>query len=333
MTSASLPRIGITIGDPAGIGPEIAVRILADSTVQSICIPVLVGSPDVVARETSKYAPGTQLAEVNLDELVAPEAGTILVLPTGGPEDLVEYGHVDPSGGRAAVEAVRAAVRETIDGRLDAICTAPLNKESMRLAGYPFDGHTEMLAKFTGASLVSMLLLGEQLRVAHLTTHIALRDVPSRITEDRLFAVVRIADQALRRLGIESPRIAIAGLNPHSGENGLFGTEERDVMVPAVTALRRQGFDVRGPVPPDVVFIQAMDGKHDLVVVAYHDQGHIPVKLIERDRAVNFTGGLPIIRTSVDHGTAFDIAGKGVATTVNMGAALLMAARFARSAR
>ncbi len=329
LTSASLPRIGVTIGDPAGIGPEIAVRILSDPAVRAVCVPVLVGSPDVVAREVDAHAPGTRIVETELDGLAAPEAGTILVLPTGGPEDLVPYGCVDPTGGHAAVKAVRAAVRETLQGRLDAICTAPLNKESMRRAGYAYDGHTEMLAEFTGAGPVSMLLLGEQLRVAHVSTHIALRNVPDKVTEERLSIVVRIADQALRRLGIEAPRIAVAGLNPHSGENGLFGTEELDVMVPTINALCQQGFDVRGPVSPDAVFIEAMDGRHDLVVVTYHDQGHIPVKLIERDRAVNVTGGLPIIRTSVDHGTAFDIAGKGAASIVNMGAALVMAARLA----
>lgn len=324
-----LPRIGITLGDPAGIGPEIAVRILSDPEVREVCLPVLVGAREVVAREVAQHCPGTRVVETSLQDGVTGEPGDILLLPTGSPEDLVPYGTVDPAGGRAAVEAVRAAVEATLDGRLDGICTAPLNKESMRRAGFDYDGHTEMLAEFTGCRSVSMLLMGDQLRVAHVSTHTALADVPAKMTPERLTAVVRIAHDALLSIGIAEPRIAVAGLNPHSGENGLFGTEEQVVMVPTIAALCADGLDVRGPVSPDAVFLEAMSGRYDLVVVAYHDQGHIPVKLIERDVAVNVTGGLPIIRTSVDHGTAFDIAGRGVASTVNMGSALRLAARMA----
>ncbi len=325
----SLPRIGITLGDPAGIGPEIAVRILSDPQVQRACLPILVGAREVVAREVARHCTGTRVVETDLRDGVRGEPGDLLLLATGSPADLVPYGAVDPDGGRAAVEAVRAAVTATLDGRLDGICTAPLNKESMRRAGFSYDGHTEMLAEFTGCRSVSMLLMGDRLRVAHVSTHTALADVPGKMTPERLTAVVRIAHEALLSIGIPAPRIAVAGLNPHSGENGLFGTEEQVVMVPTIAALRAEGLDVRGPVSPDAVFLEAMAGRHDLVVVAYHDQGHIPVKLIERDVAVNVTGGLPIIRTSVDHGTAFDIAGKGVASTVNMGSALLLAARMA----
>jgi 4-phospho-D-threonate 3-dehydrogenase / 4-phospho-D-erythronate 3-dehydrogenase len=324
-----LPRVGITLGDPAGIGPEIAVRILSDRAVREACVPVLVGAREVVAREVEQHAPGARVVETTLQDDVRAGEGDVLLLPTGTPDDLVPYGTVHPGGGRAAVEAVRAAVEATLAGRLDAICTAPLNKESMRGAGFHYDGHTEMLAEFTGCRSVSMLLMGDRLRVAHVSTHTALAGVPAKMTPERLTAVVRIADEALRRIGIGAPRIAVAGLNPHSGENGLFGTEEQTVMVPTLAALAAEGFDVRGPVSPDAVFLEMMDGRYDLVVVAYHDQGHIPVKLIERDVAVNVTGGLPIIRTSVDHGTAFDIAGKGVASTVNMGSALLLAARMA----
>ena len=310
-----LPRIGITLGDPAGIGPEIAVRILSDPEVREVCLPVLVGAREVVAREVAQHCPGTRVVETSLQDGVTWQPGDVLLLPTGSPADLVPYGTVDPAGGRAAVEAVRAAVEATLDGRLDGICTAPLNKESMRRAGFDYDGHTEMLA--------------EQLRVAHVSTHTALADVPAKMTPERLTAVVRIAHDALLSIGIAAPRIAVAGLNPHSGENGLFGTEEQVVMVPTIAALCADGLDVRGPVSPDAVFLEAMSGRYDLVVVAYHDQGHIPVKLIERDVAVNVTGGLPIIRTSVDHGTAFDLAGRGVASTVNMGSALRLAARMA----
>jgi len=329
LPNPALPRIGLTLGDPAGIGPEIAVRVLSDPRVREVCTPILVGSPQVVAREVQAHAPALRIVETSLKGDVPLEPDTVLVMPTGGSDDVVPYGRVNPKGGHAAVEAVRLAVAATLDGRLGGICTAPLNKESMRAAGYAYDGHTEMLAEFTHCGSVSMLLMGDVLRVAHVSTHTALADVPAKMTAQRLTAVVRIAHDALLSLGIAAPRIAVAGLNPHSGENGLFGTEEQRVMVPTIAALREQGFDLRGPVSPDAVFLEAMAGRHDLVVVAYHDQGHIPVKLVERDVAVNVTGGLPIVRTSVDHGTAFDIAGQGVASLVNMGAALVLAARMA----
>jgi len=200
----------------------------------------------------------------------------------------------------------------------------------MRLAGYTFDGHTEMLAEFTGTTDVTMLLIGERLRVAHLTTHTAIRGVPDKVTPERLRFVIRAAEQMVRLCGIAAPRIAVAGLNPHAGEHGLFGDEEDVTMRPVIDELRRFGVDVHGPVSGDAVFIDALNGQWDLVVAAYHDQGHIPVKLIERDHAVNVTGGLPIIRTSVDHGTAFDIAGRGTASAVNMKAALRLAAQLSR---
>ncbi len=199
----------------------------------------------------------------------------------------------------------------------------------MRNAGFHYDGHTELLAELTGCSSVSMLLIGNQLRVAHLTTHSALRTVSDKITEERLCEVIRIAFEAMRNYGFASPRIAVAGINPHCGENGLFGDEEIKLMRPVIESIAATGIDVRGPISPDAVFIEAMADKYDIVVVAYHDQGHIPVKLIERDHAVNVSGGLPIIRTSVDHGTAFDIAGKGIAAIVNMKAAITMAAKMA----
>ena len=324
-----IPRIGITLGDPAGIGTEIAVRTLEDNSIYQLCHPILFGSPDVVARELKQLGANSTLKVVSPMDEVSGSATEVIVVETSGAEALVPYGQISEAGGEAAVKSIKAAVTAALAGEIDAITTAPLNKESMRNAGFHYDGHTEVLAELTGCSSVSMLLIGNQLRVAHLTTHSALRTVSDKITEERLREVIRIAFEAMRNYGFESPRIAVAGINPHCGENGLFGDEEIKLMRPVIESIAATGIDVRGPISPDAVFIEAMADKYDIVVVAYHDQGHIPVKLIERDHAVNVSGGLPIIRTSVDHGTAFDIAGKGKADIVNMKAAITLAAKMA----
>lgn len=330
MTDMRIPRIAVTLGDPAGIGTEIALRAIQDPDVTSSLTPVLFGSAEVVAREIRRAGHDLEVSLVTPATAGPAISGIVQVVPTSGAEALIPYGVVAAAGGEAAVSAVRAAVLSTMAGDVDAICTAPLNKESLRLAGYPFDGHTEMLAAYTDHSAVTMLLIGRRLRVAHLTTHTSIRQVPDKITPDRLRFVIAIAHRLLQEYGIAAPRIAVAGLNPHAGENGLFGDEEQTVMRPVIEEMRLRGHDIVGPISPDAVFINALDGRYDLVVVAYHDQGHIPVKLIEREYAVNVTGGLPIIRTSVDHGTAFDIAGTGRADSTNMTCALELAAQFAQ---
>jgi 4-hydroxythreonine-4-phosphate dehydrogenase len=327
--SQFIPVVGITLGDPAGIGTEISLRAITDPAREKNFTPVLFGSPEVISRDLSKYQIDWKMRVVTIDDEISATEGEILVVATSGVEALIPYGQVTPAGGHAAVAAVKTAVEFCQQGKINAICTAPLNKESMREAGYHFDGHTEMLAEYTSTPSVSMLLIGRQLRVAHVTTHTSIRQVPDKITKERLKSVILIANEAMRNYGIKNPRIAVAGLNPHSGENGLFGDEENLVMRPVLAEMVALGLDVRGPASPDSVFIDSMSDKHDIVVVAYHDQGHIPVKLIERDFAVNVSGGLPIIRTSVDHGTAFDIAGLGIATYVNMNAAIAMASRLA----
>jgi 4-hydroxythreonine-4-phosphate dehydrogenase len=327
------PRIAITIGDPAGIGPEIVLKALQDPEIYVACRPVVYGSPDVVDRELAGLGLRMQILEGGPDLPTAASPSVVHLVPTSGREALVPYGLTDAAGGEAAVSAVRSAVQAAVTGAVDAICTAPLNKTAMHLAGHPFDGHTEMLQVLTNSGPVSMLLMGERLRVAHVTTHRALRTVSEQLTPLRLATVIRIADAVLRRAGFGRPRIAVAGLNPHAGEGGLFGDEEKLVMLPTIAEVSAQGIDVYGPVSPDAVFIDALAGRCDIVVAIYHDQGHIPVKLIERDKAVNVTGGLPITRTSVDHGTAFDIAGKGIAESTNMTAALSLAARLAGGAQ
>jgi len=317
----TLPRVAITMGDPAGVGPEVALKALREPDIYEHCVPVVFGTVAALERE-----PAAQALELD-PELTRDDASPDRVL-VHSVSDVAPppYGEVSAEGGELAVAAVRAATQAALDGRVDAIATAPLNKASMRQAGYPHAGHTELLADLCGDPEVSMLLIGPRLRVAHMTTHIPLEDVPARITAERLETVVGIAGEMLRRLGIESPRLAVAGLNPHAGEGGLFGEQEQRVLAPAIERLRAAGTDVTGPLPGDTVF---RADRYDLVVAMYHDQGHIPIKLLHADEAVNVTGGLPIIRTSVDHGTAFDIAGQDQARSNSMRAAMQLAAQLA----
>ena len=320
------PRVAITMGDPAGVGPEVALKALREPELYEHCRPVVFGTRAALEREPA--ASGLELA---LDpDLTRDDAGPerILVHPVSEVEP-PPYGEVSAAGGELAVAAVRAATWAALTGRVGALATAPLNKASMRQAGYAHAGHTELLADMCDGAEVSMLLVGPELRVAHMTTHIALEDVPGKITAERLESVVGIATELLRRLGIDAPRLAVAGLNPHAGEGGLFGDQEQRVLVPAIERLRAAGADVTGPLPGDTVFGAARAGRYDLVIAMYHDQGHIPIKLLHADDAVNVTGGLPIIRTSVDHGTAFDIAGQDKARSASMSAALRMAAQLA----
>jgi len=285
------PRVAITAGDPAGIGPEIAARAAADRRVLDVCEPVLFGPPD-----GRSFAPGRLSGEA----------------------------------GRAAYDAILRAVDAAMSRRVDAIATAPINKEALRLAGLPWNGHTDLLAHLTGAPHVAMMFHSEALRVVLATVHIALADVPRALTSDALQATIDLTARELPRFGITHPRIAVAGLNPHAGEHGLFGVEETTAIAPAIEACRARGVDVSGPFPADTLFVRARRGEFDVVVACYHDQGLIPVKLVAFGQAVNVTLGLPIIRTSVDHGTAFDIAGKGVADPESMIAAVLLAAKLAR---
>ncbi len=330
-----LPIVAITAGDPAGIGTEVALRTIALPASHAECRPVIYGSTSAVRRDLAWL--GLDLEVVSLGPTDSPEQTDhqhvhVYDLDQDG-DTPVGLGEMSAMGGELAVRAVRAAVTSALNGHIDAICTAPLNKEAMWLAGHEYDGHTGLLTEMCGGTPTSMLLVGDRLRVAHVTTHVAFEDVPSRLSIQRVTDVIRIAGEAMQHLGIEQPRIAVAGLNPHSGEHGLFGGQEGTIIEPAIEAARAEGWQVTGAVSPDAVFIQMLEGHHDIIVVMYHDQGHIPVKLIEFDRAVNISGGLPIIRTSVDHGTAFDIAGTGKARTENMEVALGFAAQMAINRR
>jgi 4-hydroxythreonine-4-phosphate dehydrogenase len=287
-----LPRIAITSGDPAGIGPEIAGRAAADSRVRAVCDPIVYSPPD-----GASFAPGVLSADA----------------------------------GRIAYDTIVRAVNDATRGVVDGIATAPINKEALRLAGLAWNGHTDMIAHLTGSSRVAMMFDSEALRVVLATVHVALADVPRALTRNVLEDTIALTAHELPRFGIAVPRIAVAGLNPHAGEHGLFGRGEEMVIEPAVATCRAAGLNVSGPFPGDTVFVRAHRGEFDVVVACYHDQGLIPVKMLAFGQAVNVTLGLPIVRTSVDHGTAFDIAGKGIADPQSMIAAVLLAARLART--
>ncbi len=288
----SLPLIALTVGDPAGIGPEIAEKAASDVRVTSVCTPVLYGPPD-----RSAFPPGRPTAE----------------------------------SGRAAYEALVAAVGDVRAARASALVTGPISKEAWAMAGLPWRGHTDLLAHLTSAGAVAMMFYSEAIRVILATVHVALADVPRLLTREALESVISLAARELPRFGFARPRLALAGLNPHAGEHGLFGDEDDRVLAPAVTACRQRGIDVDGPFPSDTLFVRAARGEFDAVVACYHDQGLIPVKLLAFGKAVNVTLGLPIIRTSVDHGTAYDIAGKGIANPGSLIEAVLLAARLATS--
>lgn len=329
------PLVAITGGDPAGIGYEVSLRTMALEATHEGARPVLYASGTAVRRDLAWLGLDAQLVTLAPDEFPeSTDSGHLHLRDLDQEGDtLVGLGEMCAMGGELAVRGVRVAVADALAERVDAICTAPLNKEAMWLAGHRYDGHTGLLTELCDGAQASMLLVGDRLRVAHVTTHVAFEDVPSRLSIERISRVIAIAGEALIKLGIAVPRIAVAGLNPHSGEHGLFGSQETTIIEPAIEVARAQGWQVIGPVSPDAVFIHMLENRYDIIVAMYHDQGHIPVKIIEFDRAVNVSGGLPIVRTSVDHGTAFDIAGTGKARTENMEVALALAALMGANRR
>ena len=284
------PRIAITVGDPAGIGPEIAAKAAADPRVREVCEPIIYAAVD-----PSRFVPGVLSAEA----------------------------------GRAAYDTIVAAVRDTQAGKVDAIATAPVNKLAFAQAGLPWKGHTDLLGHLTGSRDAVMMFWSQPLKVVLATVHLPLAEVPRALTQDYLEHLIALTARELPAFGIARPRLAVAGLNPHAGEDGLIGTEERDRIAPAVSAARASGINVTGPLPGDTVFVRAMRGEFDCVIACYHDQGLIPVKLAAFGHAVNVTLGLPIVRTSVDHGTAFDIAGRDAADPGSMIEAVVLAAQLA----
>jgi 4-hydroxythreonine-4-phosphate dehydrogenase len=336
-SSQSRPLIAITMGDPAGIGPEIILKALAVEELLAMCRPLLIGDRRILERASGWLATNAGNQPQRFEEVSAPRDGrylpgmlALLDLHNAVPEEC-PVGQVSAASGKAAVEYVNRACDLAMQGQVDAIVTAPLNKAAMNLAGFHYAGHTELLADRTGAGRVSMLLVGPKLRVVHVSTHVSLEEAILRVTRERVEQVIDLADQSARALGIARPRVAVAGLNPHAGEGGLFGDHESREIVPAIQAARKRGLDVSDPQPPDTVFLRAVHGEFDIVVAMYHDQGHIPMKLLAFDEGVNVSMGLPIIRTSVDHGTAFDIAGTGKARETSLLAAIDVAVKMVRA--
>ena len=325
--SPNKPRVGITIGDPAGIGPEIALKAVADRNVCAICQPVLIGSAGEIRRQAKALGLTCEYPVFVESELATGDEPVIC--DTGSLPASCEWGSLSAAAGQASVAAIQAGTRLCLAHQLDALATAPINKESLKLAGSPFPGHTEMLAALCGVDDVLMCFFAGNLRVFLLTIHQSLTDAIRAITKKRVIEAVGLADRELRRFGLPRPRIAVAGLNPHAGEHGLFGTEEIREIAPAIEECRRlHQLDVCGPFPADTLFVRAARGEFDAVAACYHDQGLIAVKCLAFGEAVNVTLGLPIIRTSVDHGTAFDIAGRGLADPGSLIEAIKLAARL-----
>jgi 4-phospho-D-threonate 3-dehydrogenase / 4-phospho-D-erythronate 3-dehydrogenase len=327
------PLLAITLGDPAGIGPEIIVKALQQPQVYEQCRPLVIGDRRMLAQAATwvgALSVGVETVQEPAQGAYTPGVITLLDLANADPS-VITPGQISEAAGQAAVEYVFCACDLAMAGAVDAIVTAPLNKEAMNLAGHHYAGHTELLAERTGAERVSMLLTGPKLRVVHVSTHVSLTEAIRRVTRQRVEEVIDLAYTSCQALGIRDPRIAVAGLNPHASEGGLFGDQEAREIIPAVTNARAQGRTVSDPLPPDTVFLRAVKGEFDIVVAMYHDQGHIPMKLLAFDSGVNVSIGLPIIRTSVDHGTAFDIAGTGKAREESMLAAIEVAVQMARA--
>jgi 4-hydroxythreonine-4-phosphate dehydrogenase len=320
------PIVAITMGDAAGVGPEVVVKSLAEGRLYQACRPVVVGDAARLRKAIEITGLGLTVHVVDGPEDGRYEVGTVDCVDLGLiPEDL-PFGQLSPIAGDGAYQFIKAATELAVAGRVQAICTAPLNKEALHAGGHRYPGHTELLAALTGTPEVSMMLAAPKLRVIHVTTHIGLVEAVERIEPGLVSRTIRRGDATLRKAGIERPRIAVCGINPHAGENGLFGHgEEEQKVAPAIDECRADGIDVYGPLPADTVFFRAVRGDFDLVVAMYHDQGHGPVKVLGLDAGVNITIGLPVIRTSVDHGTAFDIAGTGKADQASMLEALRQA--------
>ncbi len=321
-----LSKIGISMGDPAGIGPEICIKALSRKDVYERCNPLIVGSAAVIQLAAKALNSNLKINSIQSVKDAKFEYGTVDVLDLKNVIiDQLQPGVVSAMAGNAAFEAVKKVIDLAMAEEIDATVTAPINKESIHNAGHKFSGHTEIYAHYTNTTKFAMLLADENLRVIHATTHVSLRKACDLCKKERILEVISLLNDACIQFGIEKPRIAVAGLNPHAGENGLFGDEEIEEIIPAINEANSLGFTVEGPVPPDTMFVKAVQGKYDGCVAMYHDQGHIPFKLegfqwdnekqtMKSVKGVNITLGLPIIRTSVDHGTAFEIAGRGIAS-------------------
>ena len=335
--------IGITMGDPASIGPEITAKALSDPAIYKRCKPLVIGDVSVMEEALTITGLSGKLKIHGIKEVSEAlfEYGTIDVYDMQVVDiTKLKRKEVSVMAGNAAFQYVKKVIELAMEHKIDATVTNALNKEAMNLAGHHFSGHTEIYAEYTGTKKYTMMLAHENLRVVHVSTHVSLREACDRVKKDRVLEVIRIANQACKQLGIEQPKIGVAGLNPHSGENGMFGREEIEEITPAIQEAKAEGILADGPVPPDTVFSKARGGWYDIVVAMYHDQGHIPLKVVgfvynqeekkwDAVAGVNITLGLPIIRASVDHGTAFDQAGTGLASELSLINAMDYAIRMA----
>ncbi len=323
------PVIGITMGDPSGIGPEIILKCFEKPAVRNKKV-LVIGDYDVM--KAASVLPGIQPFRLNRIEDTGKchfDPGVLNILDLHL-TDMKEFrpGIVSAISGNAAFQAIKKAVELAEKKDIDTIVTAPLNKEALHLAGHNYPGHTEILAGLTGTTDYAMFLHDRKLSVIHVSTHLSLLEAVTGLKRERIEKVIVLADDVMKKLDIREPRIAVAGVNPHAGENGLFGREEIEIITPAIRSMKEKGLNVEGPCPPDTVFLQAMKGRYDIVVAMYHDQGHIPLKLLGFNTGVNVTAGLPFVRTSVDHGTAFEIAWKGIASERSMVEAVKLAAKL-----
>ena len=335
--------LGISTGDPAGIGPEVTVKALADAAMLDRCRPIVVGDANVIRQAIDFTALPLEINAITAVDQAVFEPGIVNVYDLANVDmDRFRLGEVDAMCGQAGFEYVVKLIELARNGEVDATVTGPINKEAMHLAGHKFGGHTEIYATYTGSAKYAMLLVEENLRVVHVSTHVSLREACDLVKRERVFDAIKLIHDACRRLGIAQPRIGVAGFNPHASDNGLFGSEEREEISPAIAQARDCGYDVEGPVPADTLFPKAIGGVYDGVVAMYHDQGHIPFKIVgfswdngaqamKSVRGVNITLGLPIIRTSVDHGTAMEIAGRNMASADAMELAIDYAVRLCRS--
>ncbi|PLT29557.1 4-hydroxythreonine-4-phosphate dehydrogenase PdxA [Peribacillus deserti] len=324
------PSIAITMGDPSGVGPEIIVKSLNDQNIYENCRPFVVGDLKILKKALDVTNIELQLNSISNPEDAKYECGTIDIIDLDLVSENLPWGQVSAEAGNAAFRYLETAIAFANEGKIHGICTAPLNKEALHKAGHIYPGHTEILAELTNTKDFAMMLSAPGLRVIHVTTHVGIIDAVNKINVDRQYTVIKLAHDTLQKAGIKSPRIAVCGINPHAGENGLFGNgEEEEKIIPAVEKAQEEGINVQGPLPADTLFFRARRGDFDIVVAQYHDQGHGPIKVLGLEAGVNITVGLPIIRTSVDHGTAFDIAGKNIADELSLKEAIRMAIELA----
>src|SRR4051794_32646220 len=341
MHQTSRPILGISMGDPAGIGPEICAQALSRARVHELCRPLVIGDASVIRQAVNMVEAPLEVRGITSVSQATFQRDVIDVYDLKNVDlPQLQLGKVSAMAGNAAFEAVRMVIKLAMSGDIAATVTAPIHKEALVLAGHHFPGHTEVFAHFTGTSDFTMMLAAGNLRVVHVSTHVSLRQACDAVTRARVLKVIELANDACSKLGINKPKIGVAGLNPHASDGGLFGVEERDEIIPAIKDARAKGIDIEGPQPPDTFFAKAVSGAYDICVAMYHDQGHIPVKIkgFAYDAAkkswtsvngINVSLGLPIIRTSVDHGTAFDQAGKGTASDASLLDAIEYAAKLA----